>query len=169
MKYLKTEAGQKALKDRVPPLSARQRSLLIMCDGQRTQSQLVEVAQGLGGDAGDLEQLVALGLIEPVAAPEPTAGRAVASARAGAAPASAPATAPGSASRLSPEAAARRYQAAYPIATRLTASLGLRGFRLNLAVERASGYDELAALLPQLTEALGAERVEALRRALFEG
>ena len=37
----------------------------------------------------------------------------------------------------------RRYQSAYPLATKLTASLGLRGFRLNLAVEAAGSYEEL--------------------------
>ena len=35
-----------------------------------------------------------------------------------------------------------RYIEAKMIATRLTASLGLRGFRLNLAVESAAGFDD---------------------------
>jgi len=34
-----------------------------------------------------------------------------------------------------------RYAEAYPIATQLTADLGLRGFRLNLAVEAALDYE----------------------------
>ena len=60
-----------------------------------------------------------------------------------------------------------RYQAAYPIATELTASLGLKGFRLNLAVEGAAGYEDLAALAPKIREAVGDAKYTRLERALF--
>lgn len=60
----------------------------------------------------------------------------------------------------------QQFMAAYALATQLTAGLGLRGFRLNLAVEAASGYTELVALLPKLTDALGAEAVRPLKKAL---
>ena len=46
--------------------------------------------------------------------------------------------------------------------------MGLRGFRLNLAVEAASGLDDLIALLPKLTEALGPNAVRAFKEALGE-
>jgi hypothetical protein len=62
--------------------------------------------------------------------------------------------------------AAERYLAAKPIATELTASLGLRGFRLNLAVEAASGYDELLALLPKIQGAVGPNACQRLEDAL---
>ena len=52
------------------------------------------------------------------------------------------------------------------MATQLTASLGLRGFRLNLAVEAASGYDDLLALLPKIQAAVGNEKCAGLERAL---
>jgi hypothetical protein len=52
------------------------------------------------------------------------------------------------------------------VATRLTATLGLRGFRLNVAVERCMDYDELLALLPKITDALGPEKTRELREAL---
>ena len=58
------------------------------------------------------------------------------------------------------------YQQAYPVATRITAQLGLRGFRLNLAVEAASGYDDLVALLPKIAIAAGDKAAAELRRAL---
>jgi hypothetical protein len=61
-----------------------------------------------------------------------------------------------------------RYQAAYPIAIQLTAGLGLRGFRLNLAVESARGYADLAALAPKMRDALGDAKYAALARALFD-
>ena len=60
----------------------------------------------------------------------------------------------------------QRYQDAYPIATRLTASLGLKGFRLNLAVEAASNYDELRGLAPKIREAVGADKCMMLDLAL---
>jgi hypothetical protein len=50
-----------------------------------------------------------------------------------------------------------RYKEAKPLATKLTAGLGLRGFRLNLAVESAAGFDELLALLPKIKDAVGAK------------
>lgn len=56
--------------------------------------------------------------------------------------------------------------AAMPMTTQLTASLGLRGFRLNLAVEAASGYDDLLALLPKIQDAVGMKSCVALETAL---
>jgi len=61
-----------------------------------------------------------------------------------------------------------RYQAAYPIATELTAGLGLRGFRLNLAVEGAGSFEDLAALAPKIREAVGDAKFERLDKALFD-
>jgi hypothetical protein len=60
----------------------------------------------------------------------------------------------------------QRYQDAYPIATRLTGGLGLRGFRLNLSVEGTSNYDELLALAPKIRSAVGPEKAADLDRAL---
>ncbi len=62
--------------------------------------------------------------------------------------------------------AQQRYQDAYPVVTKLTASLGLRGFRLNLAVEAATTYEQLAALAPKIRAAVGDEKAAALENAL---
>jgi hypothetical protein len=59
-----------------------------------------------------------------------------------------------------------RYRDAMPLATKVTASLGLRGFRLNLAVEAASGYDDLLALLPKIQALAGEKACIELERAL---
>ena len=61
-----------------------------------------------------------------------------------------------------------RYKAAYPIATELTAGLGLRGFRLNLAVEGVGSFEDLAALAPKIREAVGDAKFERLDKALFD-
>jgi hypothetical protein len=59
-----------------------------------------------------------------------------------------------------------RYAEAYPIATRLTASLGLRGFRLNLAVEGALNYEQLLEVAPKIRDAVGADKFAPLDSAL---
>jgi hypothetical protein len=62
--------------------------------------------------------------------------------------------------------AQQRYKDAYPIATQLTGSLGLRGFRLNLSVEGTSTYEELLALAPKIRAAVGEDKAVVLDRAL---
>ena len=59
-----------------------------------------------------------------------------------------------------------RYSDAKPIATKLTAGLGLRGFMLNLSVESAAGFDDLLALLPKIQDAVGTKACRELERAL---
>jgi hypothetical protein len=62
----------------------------------------------------------------------------------------------------------QRYARAWPIATQITAGMGLRGVRLNIAVERATGYEELRDLLPKIRDAVGAEKILPLEQALRE-
>lgn len=155
MHYIKTEAGQKAFKERSALFSARQRTAFILFDGLKSDQQILAATPGLGLTLQDMEAMVANGFLAPVAS---TGG-------APAAPASAPAPlqAAATVSERTPE---QRYTAAKPIATGLAASLGLRGFMLNLAVESAAGYDELVALLPKLQNSLGAKACQELERAL---
>jgi hypothetical protein len=70
---------------------------------------------------------------------------------------------PRTATSLSEQA---QYSKAHPIALRLTADLGLKGFRLNLAVEAAGDVDELRALAPTITAAVGAEKSRELQDCL---
>lgn len=150
MKYSKTEVGQQAFKDRSPLLSAKQRSAFIMFDGSKTVEQVLVATAGIGVTPADVEHMVTQGFLAPDAS-------AVAAAAATAAAAQAH-------SERTPQ---QRYAEAYPLATKLTASLGLRGFKLNLAVEAASGYEELIGLLPKLREAFGPKACEEIERALL--
>lgn len=163
MSYTKTEAGQQAMRSRGIPMTPRQRSAFILFDGKRT---LADVMLATGADAADIEHLLTQGVIALAAggsAAPPAAKDAVATAAAGAAaPAVAPAAGAGDAT---PQ---ERYLKAYPIATRLTSALGLRGFRLNLAVEGATGLDELRALSPRIREAVGEAAWRPLGEALGE-
>jgi hypothetical protein len=147
MRCTKTEAGQLAFKQRSPELGPRQRSAFLLFDGQRSVVDVLKATEGLGITQADIEEMLAKGFLEPVS------------------------RVPGNWGANSPavpdtRTASERYTQAYKLATQLTAQLGLRGFRLNLAVEAASGLDDLIALLPKLTEALGPEAVRPFKEAL---
>ena len=82
-------------------------------------------------------------------------------------PAELSATVPAALGAASAVSAQDRYKRAYPIAAQLTSSLGLRGFRLNLAVERVTSLEELQDMAPKIREAVGAEKFEPLGHALY--
>ena len=157
MIYQKTESGRIAFKNRSVEMSNRQRSAFLLFDGKRTLLEVLKSSSGLGITALDVDDLVSKGLLEQAtgnvavpAVPEEIL--------------SAPAvTEPLTLSELTPR---QRYDQAYPLATRITAQLGLRGFRLNLAVESAAGYDDLVSLLPQIINAVGEKNALDLKRAL---
>lgn len=158
MIYGKTELGQSALQSRSLALLPRQRSAFIMFDGKRRTDEVLKATAGLGVTEDDVNHLVALGLLAVIA---------------GAAPAvAAPPRAASVAAAQNPDGTPTRnaqehYSRAYPVATRLTAGLGLRGFRLNLAVEAAGDLEKLKELAPRIQEAVGAEKFRELERALY--
>lgn len=149
MKYAKTESGQLAFKQRSPLLSARQRSAFILFDGNQSLGQVAAV---VGVVQADVDHMLAQGFVVPA---QPARGAARAEPVA-------PPDAWGAGQRSPQE----RYAEAMHIATALTAGLGLRGLRLNLAIESAAGYKGLVKLLPELRKALGASACEPLERVL---
>ncbi len=170
MILVKTDAGQQVFKDRSVRLTPRQRSAFILFDGRRSVSEVLAACEGIAQD--DVQQMIELGLLGPaeastgsaqhVAAPagEPAGGRAVEPVprKVGADPA--PAAPEGGRSSQ------QRYKDAYPVATQLTGSLGLRGFRLNLAVEGTTSYEDLLALAPKIRASVSPEKAAMLDRAL---
>lgn len=162
MKLVKTELGQRVLKDRSVPLTPRQRAAFILCDG-KTAEQVLAATAAMGVTREDIDAMLSQGLLEGVAG----------SAAAGS-PASAPMPLPsapldlplGTGAVVLERSPQQRYQEAYPIATRLTASLGLRGFRLNLAVEGALNDEQLRELAPRIKDAVGEKAYADLDRAL---
>nr|WP_315493800.1 hypothetical protein [uncultured Rhodoferax sp.] len=158
MKYIKTEAGQQAFKERSPLFSARQRSTFILFDGNKTLDQVLAATGGMGVTAEDVDHMVAQGFLALVAGSAAVPGP-VASAEA-------VQQAEDAAQPPSNRTPQERYADAKPIATKLTASLGLRGFRLNLSVEAAAGFDDLLILLPKIQEAVGSKVARELERAL---
>ena len=153
MIYVKTQAGQQALKERHASLPPRQRSAFILFDGKRTVAQVLEATASMGITAQDVQGMVDQGLLEVLSA----------SAAAAAAAAAAPASGFGAEAFRS---SGDRYQDAYRIATELTSGLGLRGLPLTLAVESAGGYRELVALAPKIRAAVGDVKYARLEQAL---
>jgi hypothetical protein len=153
MIYAKTEAGQQALKDR-SLLTPRQRSAFILFDGKRSVQQVLEATAGLGVTPEELVQLVELGFLTPSQQSIEKAAAATAQAAAVVA------------RQEDSDASNDRYKKAYPLAAQLTGALGLRGFRLNLAVEGAADVEALLVLLPKIKEAVGADKCKELERAL---
>ena len=169
MIFIKTALGQTALQNRSLALSPRQRSVFIMFDGKRTADDVMKATAGLGVTPEDVSHLVSLGVLvshasppavlEQIPAAVPAAGIPIVTAQA--------ATLAFDANGLPTASAQARYSKAYPIAIRLTAALGLRGFRLNLAVEGAGNLDKLKELAPKIKEAVGPEKFLELENALY--
>ncbi len=144
MQLIKTLSGQQALKER-QGITLRQRSAFILFDGKRSLAEVLAMTAAMGITQQDVQSMLDQGLLESAPDSLPPPEQAAASGRSD----------------------QERYQAAYPIATEITAGLGLRGFRLNLSVEGASGFDGLAALAPKIREAVGDAKYERLSQALF--
>jgi hypothetical protein len=154
MILVKTDAGHRVMKDRSIPLTPRQRSALILFDGKRTLNEVLASTAATGVTREDVDHLAELGLLADPA-PQVTAAEEAA--------AHAQAEAIEHHKHRTPQ---ERYAEAYPIATKLTAALGLRGFRLNLAVEGATNYEELVTVAPKIREAVGPEKFKPLDDAL---
>jgi len=152
MRLIKTEIGQLAFKERSPLFSARQRSTFILFDGQKTVQQVLAAASGMGITQDDVDYMLAQGFLGTVPSDQAIT-----------APSALLEPTPDVVSNRSPQ---ERYAEAKPLATALTATLGLRGFRLNLAVESAAGFPELLALFPKIQDAVGSKAARQLERAL---
>ena len=135
--YFKTEAGKQEIQDRGHRLPSSLRSLLLMVDGQRNQSQLRELMTGLHAPDDGLEQLVVLGLVRRhetqtgAAALGPLPGQVMLPVEFG------------------------RYRRLYEIVTdTVRRHLGLKGYFVQLKVEKCADVDSLLGLLPEIATAL---------------
>ena len=144
MSFTKTEAGRLEIEARTRRLPAALRSILLMVDGQRSHAELQGLIEGLKAPADALEQLQAMGLIE--------AGGAVVARPA------APATGAERAAPQANEAAtdgAQEYRWLYDRMSGAVARyLGLKGYFLQLKIERCTDAASLLAVLPELESAL---------------
>ena len=168
MLLIKTETGQAAFKERSPRFSTRQRATFILVDGKKSAAELLAATAGMGVTQADLDYMVEQGFLSRIYTDAfPTEPAPLELAAASAQPDAVDGTEPVQAAPVV-RSDQERYQAAKPLATQLTATLGLRGFMLNLSVESAAGYPDLLALFPQIQKAVGAKAARELERALKE-
>lgn len=175
--YFKTEAGKREIQDRALRLPAALRSILLMVDGQRDQAQLRELMAGLRAPDDAIEQLVVKGLIQrgdgapPAAAPVETPAKAAAPASTATpvvapleavieAPIEAPtpvlaAALPALPGAVNVPAEFGNYRRLYNFVTEAVGRhLGLKGYFMQLKVERCADVDALLDLLPEVATAL---------------
>jgi len=153
-RYAKTEAGRQEIADRARRLPAQLRSILLVVDGQKDDAALQQIVAGLHAPDDALAQLQQMGLIA-------RGGDAVTSVSASSA--SAPSAPPMRADAPVSREAAQRYSQLYEaMSEAVRKHLGLKGYFMQLKIERCGDAAALETLLPELTAALGKAKSPAL-------
>lgn len=166
MVFLKTETGRRVIQDRSVLLTPHQRYALILMDGERDMDEVLAATAKMGVTHGDVLHLCELGLLaELVQAPGPAITTTPSPLHAQAPRSTAEPVQQQHTSARSPQ---QRYHDAIPLATQLTAALGLRGFRLNMAVQSAADYDALVKVAARIRESVGSAKCAALDNALYD-
>ncbi|MEP7102249.1 MAG: hypothetical protein ABI781_17200 [Burkholderiales bacterium] len=162
MIWSKTDAGRIEMQARALVKERAQRNLLLVIDGIKSEEMLLAGLAGITAD--DFAALQSLGLIAPVGGGSRSSGS------------------PSNRSAASPAASAPEPVEAQPLdyaqftaalTQMISKELGLRGFVLTLAVEKAGTIAELQAVaqrtLAQIAERKGEAAAAAARRALYGG
>ncbi len=160
--YDKTAKGKEEIATRKYQLATRLRTLLVLIDGRRTEEELLRNVAGLGLGASALAELVEHGYIVLATSYASLAESALGEPG----PAEPPAPPP------VPESAQfAQFQSIYDFYNKtIKNTIGLRGFTLQLKVEKASSVAELRELRQPYIEAVqkarGGETAAALARQL---
>lgn len=158
----KTDKGREEIATRKFQLPPRLRSLLVMIDGKQSADDLLQKVVGIGLSAESITELVNNGFIQQIAAP------AAASVAVEPAPAITPEQTPGNEAPLT---GANQFQAVYQFYTEtIKSTIGLRGYGLQLKVEKAGSIEELRELrepyLEAVLKAKGNEMAQSVRARL---
>ncbi|MGO4304019.1 hypothetical protein [Cupriavidus sp. RAF12] len=188
--YQKTDAGQEEIRTRARKLDQKVRALLLIVNGERRKSDLLAQVGGMGVGEESFDTLLSLGLIAPSS--EEVAPAAAAPVRQSKpAPQSAPAdtnlfaaySALGKGiddvladTTIAPPAPPARaaaapdgYQQLYHFFTDVIGNhLGLRGYVMQVKVEKAGTIVELAALRDALGAALQKAKGDITARAIID-
>ena len=168
MIWIKTEAGRVEMQTRSLVKERAQRTLLLLIDGSKSDDMLLASVAGTRPE--DFKALQELGLIAPAQ------GGSRSGSRGGAPTGPAPLTAPAPLDVTLPaelEPAAEIDYATFTAALTqlISKELGLRGFTLTLAVEKAGTIPELQAVarrtLDQIRDRKGEAAAAAARRLLY--
>ncbi len=148
MRLSKTDKGIAAMRDRSIPLTPRQRGAFVLCDARHPKERVLANAKLAGVTEMDIQYLIGLGLIEEVADEQELAAQEAAQ-------------------NFKDRPPLQRFREAYPVAVELSASLGLKGFRLNMAVEKATSYEDLCGVAPAVKAAVKPDAYKRLEQLLF--
>ncbi|MFZ6722858.1 hypothetical protein [Undibacterium sp. Ji49W] len=170
--YDKTEKGREEIATRKHQLASRLRTLLVMVDGKHTKDDIMKKVSGLGLTEQNMQELLEQDFIIEIAvqaAPATVEIMPTPVAPTTSATASVPASA--SAPSLPAMTDAERFQALYNFFNEtIKSAIGLRGYGLQLKVERASNIDDFRELRQAYVEAVqkakGPEMARSLRDRL---
>lgn len=183
--YRKTEAGLDEIKTRERKLDHKLRALLLIVNGERREQELLSQLDGMGVGSESLNQLVQMALVETVpeaAREQPTPSKAAPATEdsnlfslyamrrmeaPGSAQAPVTALAPASTDTPHSEADIRAYQRLYHFYTDVVSQhLGLRGYVMQVKVEKATDLPSLIALRDPLHAALLKAKGEITAQAI---
>lgn len=151
----KTDKGREEIATRKHQLPTRLRTLLVMVDGKQSDEELLKKVGGLGLNAESMAELLENGFIRLMAQAEPAPVTPI--------PAQPPAP-PASQAEEIPTGSSQ-FQAIYQFYTEtIKSTIGLRGYALQLKVEKAGSIAEFRALrAPYLEAVLKAKGNEVAR------
>ena len=156
--YDKTAKGKEEIATRKYQLAPRLRALLVLIDGRRTEEELLRNVAGLGLGASALAELLEHGYIVLATSYAALADEAALAE-------------PSPATQIPEPAQIAQFQSIYDFYNKtIKNTIGLRGFTLQLKVEKASSVAELRELRHPYIEAVqkarGSETAAALARQL---
>ena len=162
MIWIKTDAGRHEMQARALVKERARRNLLLLIDGVKSEQMLLANLAGI--DAEDFRALEAMGLIAPAASAGATAaGAAAPSASARPAVAATPTIAALPAAALGSPLDYSSFTAA--LTQLISTHLGLRGFVLTLALEKAGTIEDLQAVAQRTLDQIRDRRGEAVATA----
>lgn len=161
----KTEKGREEIATRKHHLAPRLRTLLVLVDGKQSKEELLKKVAGIGLGEEGIEELMNNGFIEI-----PAASQSAAMTEAALQPEKPPVAASAPADAILPEGE-NQFQAIYHFYTEtIKSTIGLRGYGLQLKVEKAATVDDFRALrqpyLEAVLKAKGNEMARSLRSRL---
>jgi len=162
--WVKTDAGRAEMQNRALVKERARRNLLLLIDGVKSEEMLLANLAGI--TAGDFQELRKLDLIAPAS------GAVTVNPARGASSAGAEATRP--TAPLPLDVKSLDYSAFTAALTKIISThLGLRGFTLTLAVDKASTIEELRdvaqRVLEQVRERKGEATASEARKTLYGG
>ncbi|MFZ6639097.1 hypothetical protein ACO0LL_05105 [Undibacterium sp. TC4M20W] len=168
--YDKTEKGREEITTRKYQLASRLRTLLVMIDGKQSAADIMKKVAALGLTEQNLQELLEQEFIIEIAVQTETSPNITDTS-----PASESIATLAGITAKSPEPAAlemtdsERFQALYNFYNEtIKSAIGLRGYGLQLKVERAANIDDFRALRQAYVEAVQKAKGPEMARSLSD-